>query len=66
MLKRSRQMSQRITPAWALPALLGNPHVLQELVADGVVGGERSGVRRGGLRAGGAAIGFDEQKRLFG
>lgn len=65
MLKRSRQTSQRITPAWALPASPGTPHVLQQLVADGVVGGEGRGVRRGGLGARSAAVGLDEQKRLF-
>ena len=39
-------------------------YVAQQLVADGVVGGERGGVGGGGLRAGLAAVGLDEQHRL--
>ena len=66
MLKRSRQTSQRITPACDSALFFrGKTHVFEQLVADGVVGGERRGVGGGGLRAGRAAIGFDEQQRLL-
>ena len=64
MLKRSLQMSQRITPL----CRSDHPptsHVLQQLVADGVVRGERGGVRGGGLGAGSAAVGFQQQHRLL-
>ena len=40
-------------------------NVLQELIADGVVRGEGRGVRRGGLRAGRAAVRFDQQHGLL-